>query len=37
MLGRWHEDERLAARARRLAEASFGNPASHRLLVRLPD
>jgi len=35
MLGRCHE--RLTACARSLAEASFGNPASHRLLVHLPD
>jgi hypothetical protein len=32
-----YEDERLTACALRLAQAPFGNPASHRLLVRLPD
>jgi hypothetical protein len=32
-----YEVERLAACAQRLAEAPSGNPASHRLLVHLPD
>jgi hypothetical protein len=27
LLGRWHEDERLTAVARWLAEVQFGNPA----------